>query len=70
MHSRLPALGYENIRILGDVETPAEVELVVSGELSDGIIFEGADTIRVIDKGRRVNNSPGKTIRKVIVKRK
>jgi hypothetical protein len=37
--------------ILAEVETPVEVELVVSGELSDGIIFEGVDTIRVIDKG-------------------
>jgi hypothetical protein len=37
--------------MLGEVETPAEVELVVSGELSDETMFEGTDTIRVIDKG-------------------
>jgi hypothetical protein len=29
---------------------PGEVELTVSGELTDGIRFEGTDTIRVIDK--------------------
>jgi hypothetical protein len=43
--------------LLTDLETPAEVELLVSGELSDGTIFEGTDTIRVIDKGKRRNNS-------------
>lgn len=30
---------------------PGEVELTVSGELTDGTKFEGADTITVIDKG-------------------
>jgi len=30
---------------------PGDVELAVSGELSDGSRFEGTDTIRVIDKG-------------------
>jgi hypothetical protein len=39
--------------ILADLDTPAEVELLVSGELSDGSIFEGTDIIRVIDKGRK-----------------
>jgi hypothetical protein len=56
--------------VLTELETPAEVELVVSGELSDGIIFEGTDTIRVIDKGKRRNNLPGRAGRRVILKRK
>jgi len=29
------------------------VELTVSGELTDGTVFEGTDVIRVIDKGGR-----------------
>jgi hypothetical protein len=56
--------------MLGEVETPSQVELVVSGELSDGTIFEGTDTIRVIDKGKRRNNLPGRAGRRVILKRK
>jgi len=32
---------------------PGEVELTVSGELTDGTRFEGTDTIKVIDKGRK-----------------
>ncbi|MHC4498971.1 MAG: PKD domain-containing protein, partial [Planctomycetota bacterium] len=55
---------------LMELETPAEVELLVSGELSDGTIFEGTDTIRVIDKGRRRNNSASKAIRRLIARRK
>jgi hypothetical protein len=39
--------------MLAELETPAEVELLVTGELSDGTIFEGTDTIRAIDKGRK-----------------
>jgi hypothetical protein len=38
-------------QILADSETPAEVELLVSGALTDGTVFEGTDTIRVIGKG-------------------
>jgi hypothetical protein len=56
--------------LLSEVETPSQVELVVSGELSDGTIFEGMDTIRVIDKGKRRNNLPGRAGRRVILKRK
>jgi hypothetical protein len=48
-------------QLLSDLQTPAEVELLVSGRLTDGTIFEGADTIRVIGKGhlrgRRVNSN-------------
>jgi hypothetical protein len=57
-------------KLLTDLETPAEVELLVSGELSDGTIFEGTDTIRVIDKGKRRNILPGRAGRKVILNRK
>jgi hypothetical protein len=56
--------------ILAELEKPAEVELVVSGELGDGTIFEGTDTVRVIDKGKRRNNSAGRAGRRVILKRK
>jgi hypothetical protein len=56
--------------MLAELETPAEVELLVSGELSDGTIFEGTDTIRVIDKARRKNNSSGRIVRKSIQRRK
>lgn len=37
---------------LGGLE-PGDIELTVSGELSNGTRFEGTDTIRVIDKGRK-----------------
>ena len=37
---------------LGGLEL-GDVELAVSGELSDGTRFEGTDTIRIIDKGRK-----------------
>ena len=33
------------------LQTGNEVEITVTGELTDGTLFEGTDTIRVIDKG-------------------
>jgi len=35
-----------------------ETELIVSGELADGTIFEGTDTIRVIDPGKKNGKGP------------
>ena len=42
-------------QILADLETPAEAELLVTGQLTDGTIFEGTDTITVINKGGKQN---------------
>ncbi|UCC23488.1 MAG: hypothetical protein JSW23_05405, partial [Planctomycetota bacterium] len=57
--------------MLGEVEKPSEVDLVVSGELSDGTVFEGTDTIRVIDVGGGKNNEPpGKALKQVNRNRK
>ncbi|UCC22505.1 MAG: hypothetical protein JSW23_00060 [Planctomycetota bacterium] len=50
--------------VLGEVETPSQLELVVSGELSDESIFEGADVVRVIDKGRKKQIGAGVKIRR------
>ena len=36
--------------ILG-IEPPADVSLILTGELTDGTPFQGSDTIKVIDKG-------------------
>ena len=35
---------------LTDIESGEEVELMISGTLQDGTVFEGTDTIRVINK--------------------
>ncbi len=42
-----------------EILSVGEVELTVTGQLTDGTVFEGTDTIRVIDKGRpiRVNSN-------------
>jgi hypothetical protein len=39
--------------LLADLETPTTVELLVSGQLNNGTLFEGTDTIRVIDRRRK-----------------
>ena len=35
---------------LTDVESGEDVELMISGILQDGTVFEGADTLRIINK--------------------
>jgi uncharacterized membrane protein len=39
--------------MLAELDELGEVELLVTGELADGTVFEGTDTITVIDKGRK-----------------
>ena len=39
---------------IGGMLEPGEVELAVSGQLLDGTYFEGKDTVKVIDKGRKI----------------
>lgn len=39
--------------MLAELETPTQIELLVTGELTDGTKFEGTDTIKVIDKGNK-----------------
>jgi len=39
------------IELVLEIELPADVTLMVTGELTDGTPFEGIDTIRVIDEG-------------------
>ncbi|GAG26810.1 unnamed protein product, partial [marine sediment metagenome] len=39
--------------MLIEPESLGQVELTISGELTDGTLFEGTDVIRVIDKGGR-----------------
>lgn len=38
---------------LNDILVPGDVELTLTGQLTDGTIFEGTDVIRVIDKRRQ-----------------
>lgn len=40
------------IELVLEIELPADVTLMVTGELTDGTPFEGSDTIRVIDEGK------------------
>jgi hypothetical protein len=42
-------------QILADLDTPAEAEILVTGQLTDGTIFEGTDTITVINKAGKQN---------------
>jgi hypothetical protein len=41
------------IELVLGIEPPADVTLMVTGELNDGTPFEGSDTIRVIDEGEK-----------------
>lgn len=40
------------------IEVGDEVEITITGELTDGTHFEGSDTIRVIDKGKSTPSPP------------
>jgi len=45
-------------QMLAEHDELGQVELTVSGQLSDGTRFKGTDTIKVIDKGRTENRKP------------
>ncbi len=46
--------GREDVcQMLAELDVLGQVELVVSGQLTDGTRFEGTDAIKVIDKGRK-----------------
>jgi hypothetical protein len=48
-----------------DLETLTKVELLVTGELTDGMPFEGTDTIRLIDKRNKNSLARGLVMRKI-----
>ncbi len=43
--------------LLADIDTPATVDLLVSGQLNDDTSFEGTDTIRLTDKKKKLPHS-------------
>ncbi len=43
---------FRRTEVMGVLEA-GETEVIVSGELTDGTRFEGTDTVRVIDRGRK-----------------
>ena len=43
---------------IADLELPANVPFKVTGDLTDGTLFEGSDTIRVISKGGKGKPAP------------
>ncbi|UCF43562.1 MAG: hypothetical protein JSV99_01140 [Planctomycetota bacterium] len=44
--------------LLADLDTPTTVELLISGQLKDRTLFEGTDTIRLIDRPRKRPPTP------------
>jgi hypothetical protein len=52
-------------QILADVETPTTVELLLSGQLNDATLFEGTDTIRIINRAPEKNSPrPARPLRR------
>ncbi len=44
---------FDRSDVQATLEPVDEVEVTVSGQLTDGTTFEGSDTIRVIEKGKK-----------------